>query len=134
MSETKHWIVKIVPSLAFAAGIIMSSIGGIMTLSSGSKLLLFDHGPYGQVTREQCEFDYRGYGPIPLSIEKVDVSDTKFINTLPRKRTEDEIIKCVNEKRREEKQRFQQDKKQNLVDGLSVLIVGLLLILFFRKK
>jgi hypothetical protein len=134
MSETKHWILKIVPSLAFAAGIIMASIGGVITLSSSAKLLLFDHGPYGNVTMEQCEFDYSDFGPIPVSIEKDSVSGTSLVNTQPKKRTEEEIIKCIEEKKNEEKQRFQQDKKQNLVDGLSVLIIGLLLILSFRKK
>ena len=126
MTHQKHWIIKIVPVLAFATGIIMVSIGGVMTLSSGAKLALFDHEPYNQITREQCEFDYHDFRPIPVeTLEK---------KSEPRKKTEEEIIKCIKERRIEEKQRFKGRQKQNLVDGLSVLIVGLILILGFRKK
>ena len=126
MSDKKHWIVKIVPALAFAAGIIMASIGGIMTLSSGAKLALFDAHPYNQISREQCEFDYSFHG--------IPVMDKKTVDTTPKKRTEEEITRCIERRKIEEKQRFQQEKKQNLIDGLSTLIVGLLLIIFFRKK
>ena len=46
MSQKKEWISKIVPNLAFAAGIIIASVGGMMTLSSTMKLALFDSEPY----------------------------------------------------------------------------------------
>ncbi len=131
MTNKKHWILKIVPALAFAAGIIMASIGGIMTLSSAAKLVLFDHGPYDQVTREQCEIDY-SYRPLPLPLD-INTPSRK-VDTLPKKRTEEEITKCINNRKEEGKQRFQQDKKQGLVDGFSALIVGLILVFAFRKR
>jgi hypothetical protein len=130
MSDKKHWILKIVPALAFAAGIIMASIGGIMVLSSGAKLALFDHGPYNQVTRQECKYNY-DYRPVPLIIEK---QETGIINDNLKERSEEEITKCVNERKAEEKNRFQQDKKQNLVDGFSALIIGLILVFAFRKR
>lgn len=125
MSDTKHWIIKIVPVLAFATGIIMSSIAGIMTLSSVSKLVLFDSDPYSYVTREDCRFDYN-----PKSM---DIAPSERIEK-PYERTEAEIEICFNEKKADEKNRFQQKQKQNLVDGISTLIVGMMLILAFRKR
>ncbi len=132
MSDKKHWIFKIVPTLAFAAGIIMASIGGIMILSSGMKLLLFDHNPYDQVTREDCEYDYQDLRAVPVMLHKT--REPREIETGPRKRTEEEIQKCMSERKAEVKLRFQEGKQQNLVDGLSALVVGLILILAFRKR
>ncbi len=123
MTEKKHWIIRIVPALAFAAGIIMSSIGGVMTLSSTAKLALFENGPYSYVSKEQCMYDYNDY----IQVEKT--TETK-----PRKRTDEDINICMLEKRAEEKQRFQDEEKQDIVDGLSTLFVGLMLVLFFRKR
>lgn len=136
MSEKKqkHWIIRIVPAIAFAAGIIMASIGGITTLQAGAKLALFDHSPYNGITKEQCQYDYNRH-PVELDILSMEtIVGTKPIVDKPYKRTDEEINKCLTERRAEEKDRFQQDKKQDLVDGLSPLIVGLILIFAFRKR
>lgn len=132
MTDKKHWILKIVPALAFAAGIIMASIGGMMTLSSTAKLALFEQGPYSYISKDQCEYDYNRQ-PIMIE-ERVSNIATKPTNPKQYKRTPLEVKECLNEKRTEEKQRFQQDKKQDIVDGISALIVGLILIFAFRRK
>jgi len=124
MTDTKHWILKIVPALAFAAGIIMMAIGGIMTISSSAKLALFDSEPYNYITREQCEFDY--------SSQKEFVENKENSNLT--KKTEEEIEVCLADKRLAEKKHYQDQKKQNIIDGISSLIVGLILVLSFRKR
>lgn len=130
--QQKHWIIRIVPAIAFAAGIIMASIGGIITLQAGAKLALFDHGPYNRITREQCQYDYNNYD---YDLNPLIYKDKeKMVNTQARKRTEAEIQKCLTEKNAAEKERFQEDKKQNLVDGISALIVGFILIFAFKKR
>lgn len=128
MSDKKHWLTTIVPVLAFATGIIMVSVGGMITLSSTAKLALFEQGPYAYIDSEQCRVDYN----IPETLSESDTSSEK-INE-PRVRTEQEIEQCVQNKKMEEISRFQNTEKQDIVDGLSALIVGFLLIVVFRKK
>lgn len=118
MSDKKHWIVKIVPALAFSAGIIMSSIGAIMLLSSSAKLALFEHEPYGYVSSDQCRFDY----------------NKPVVDGVTYERTEDEVKKCLEERKREELLRFQANEKRDIVDGGSILIVGSILLLAFRRR
>ena len=124
MTDTKHWILKIVPALAFAAGIIMMAIGGIMTISSSAKLVLFDSEPYNYITRDQCEFDYHSAKEFVENKENSEIT----------KKTESEIERCLAEKRLAEKKRYQDQRKQNIVDGVSSLIVGLVLVLSFRRR
>jgi len=123
MSDKKHWITKLVPALAFAAGIVIASVGGIMTVSSSMKLALFETGPYGMVTEEQCRYDYSRYDAIPVEPESG-----------PTMRTPEEVEKCMNERKIEEMQRFQNDQKSNMVEGVSALLVGGILLLAFRRR
>jgi len=135
MTDNKqHWIIKIVPALAFAAGIIMASIGGMITLASTVKLALFDHDSYSYVSREQCVYDYNDYIPVEALIDPSRIETKANFYKNSSKRTEVEIEKCLTDKRLEEKQRFQETKKQDIVDGLASLIIGLILILGFRKR
>lgn len=127
MSDKKHWLTKIVPVLAFSAGIIMASVGGIMTLSSTAKLALFENGPYIYIDQEQCRYNYHN------QIKHIDPETGTEIEKPPEK-TDSEIKTCLENRRMEEKSRFQNGEKQDIVDGLSALVVGFLLILFFRKK
>lgn len=133
-NNKQHWVIKIVPALAFAAGIIMASIGGMITLASTAKLILFEHDSYSYVSREQCLYNYNDYLPVEDVFNSSYVKSKTSLDKNPRKRTEGEIEKCLVDKRLEEKQRFQETKKQDIVDGLASLIIGLILILGFRKR
>ena len=115
MSQKKEWISKIVPNLAFAAGIIIASVGGMMTLSSTMKLALFDSEPYSIISQEECRYDYSR-------------SDEVY------ERTDIEINECVIERKAEELERFQNNQKRNIVDGVSALVVGGMLLLLFRRR
>jgi len=118
MKETKHWITKLVPVLAFAAGIIIASIGGIMTISSSLKLALFETDSYSYVTEESCRYDYTK----PTTEGQQEL------------RNAEEIELCIADREQEEKERFQKNQKENIVDGMSALIVGGILLLTFRKR
>lgn len=128
MSDKKHWLTTIVPVLAFATGIIMMSVGGIITLSSAAKLALFEQGSYSYIDSEQCRMDYSG----SETMYESNIPSEKTYT--PRVRTEQEIEQCVQNKKIEETSRFKNTEKQDMVDGLSALIVGFLLVTFFRKK
>ncbi len=119
MTDKKHWISKLVPALAFAAGIIIASVGGIMTISSSMKLALFESEPYSYVTKEQCRFDY---------------NKTASPDSLNYERTQKEIDECLLERKQEELERFQNNQKENIVDGVSALVVGGVLLLAFRRR
>ena len=116
MSETKHWITNLIPVLAFAAGIIISSIGGIISISAALKLAFFEMEPYTIVSKETCEFDYSKAADIPYE------------------RTPEEVDQCVAERKAEETERFHNNQKNNIIDGLSALIVGGVLLFVFRKR
>lgn len=121
MSDKKHWITKLVPVLAFAAGIIIASVGGIMTISSSLKLAFFDSHSYDLSANRQCQHD--------IIYDKYTISDEgKSLYTQEQKN------QCIEREAIEIKNRFQNDKKENIVDGVSALIVGGILLLAFRKR
>ena len=120
MSDKKHWITKLVPALAFAAGIIIASVGGIMTVSSSLKLALFDSEPYNIVTEEECRYDYN------KTTEGPDFANYE--------RTSEEVALCMDSRKTEELARFQNNQKGNIVDGVSALLVGGVLLLAFRRR
>lgn len=136
MSDKKHWLTRIVPVLAFTAGIIMSSVGGVMVLSSSVKLVLFEQGPHSYISKEQCRYDYVPIMPVDV-VSLKGFEGTEALGEFGDQKvalSDEQIEECLSEKRAEEKSRFQGREKQDIVDGVSALIVGFLLILFFRKK
>jgi hypothetical protein len=121
MNETKKdWVTRVVPSLAFTAGIIMAAIGGIMLISSSLKLTMFDAEPYTIITEEECKYDYTVVSAAP--------------DNGPKTRTPEEMQTCLLRRETEERERFQNSKKENIIDGISALLVGGILILAFRKR
>ncbi|MFT6361126.1 MAG: hypothetical protein ACJAV6_000669 [Candidatus Paceibacteria bacterium] len=120
MSDKKHWVTKLVPALAFAAGIIIASVGGIMTVSSSMKLALFDSEPYSIVTEDQCRYDYN--------------KTTEAPNFGTYERTPEEVALCLDSRKAEELARFQNNQKGNMVDGVASLLVGGILLLAFRRR
>ena len=125
----KHWVYIIVPVFAFTVGIVMASVGGIMSLNATAKMFLFESGPYGYISPNECRYD-NFIAPVPVAYDIKNIDGIKN----PKQRSEEEIKKCLTERKNEEKIRFLNKEKQSLVDGLSALIVGLILILVFKKK
>jgi len=119
MSEIKSdWVSRVVTSLAFTAGIIMAAVGGIMILSSSLKLAMFETEPYTIITQEECKYDYNVYDK----------------EGAPTVRTTEEVEACLVRREQEELERFQNTKNENIIDGLSALLVGAILVLAFRKR
>ncbi len=113
MSDFKN---KTAPNLLFFIGVIMMVIGGTMALSSSIKLAFFKDSPQHIITKESCRYEFK-----PLDEKEVE-------------RTEEEVERCFKEKKEVELFRFQNAKKQNVVEGLSSFFVGLILVLLFRRK
>lgn len=128
MTDTKHWITKLVPVFAFAAGIIIAAVGGIITTSSVMKLAFFETEPYNYYSSEECLYDYNQV--VPASAEVVGIDKA----TKPYKLSPEEVAACKAEKELEAKKRFQNTEKQDIVDGISSLLVGGILILSFKKR
>lgn len=123
MKDTKHWITKLVPAVVFIAGIAMVAVGGVMTVSSSLKLVLFETEPYDYYNSEVCTYDYNRMTPQEgLEVEK------------PYRLTPDEVEACKAEKEAEAKERFQNLEKQDIVDGISSLLIGGILLFIFRKR
>lgn len=118
MSEKKHWIIRLVPAVGFIAGVIMASVGGIMVISSSAKLALFDENPRSYISVDSCRYDY--------SKEKID--------NKPYMRTAEEQDLCMEEEKKRDTKRFRNGEKQDVIDGLSSLLVGFILLLSFRRR
>jgi phenylpyruvate tautomerase PptA (4-oxalocrotonate tautomerase family) len=134
MSDKKDWIVKLVPALAFIAGVIIASVGGIMTISSSLKMAIFDSGPYLYISEDQCKYDYSrdlAKGTTVGTTEEEGLTDMtdQYYRLDP-----EEVEVCINEKKQEEINRFNSSQKENIVDGISALIVGGVLLLSFRRR
>lgn len=115
----------IVASLAFSAGILIASIGGIIFLSSTAKLIFFPGPSYVVDYEEQCRFQVIGTPNYPK---------LKEVQTEPQKEiSKEELEKCVEKHKTQDEVSSRRRKLQSLVDALSSLIVGLLLIFSFRK-
>lgn len=135
MSDKKHWITKLVPALAFAAGIIIASVGGIMTTSSSLKLAMFDSGPYSYISEDQCMYKYQGSVPTLMPLDGFDSNGNGLdLDVNSSVNTEAEIKSCVEKRQKEERSRFQKNQQENIIDGVSALIVGGVLLLAFRRR
>ncbi len=126
MTEKKlGWLYDLINFGGAVTGIILTAIGGTMLLNAVLKLYVFkfDSYSYSYVTEDQCRFDYR-VKPFPV----------KEADTEPKERSEEEIKKCMEERKAEEKARYKRDKQENMVDGLAMLIVGIPFWIIFDRR
>ena len=113
----------IIASLVFTIGVIMSSIAGVIFLSSSAKLLFFQKPLYFTDYEEQCRFRL---GEHPLGMKTIDEREEKNISP-------EALEKCVTKLEKQDKERYREEKMRSLIDAFSFLIVGIILILSFRK-
>lgn len=114
------WLPDLIRFGGALTGIVLTAIGGVMMLNAVLKLYVFqfDSNEYAIVTTEECRHDYR--------MMKGDE---------PTIRTPEEIEVCKIERREENSQRFVRNKKENLVDGLAMLLIGIpFWLIFWRKR
>ncbi len=121
------WLPELIRFGGAITGIVLTAIGGVMLINATLKLYVFQFQTeaYQIVTDEECRYDHNRYA------DKVE--DVEF--TKPYKRTAEEIELCKKERLEENKIRFERRKKENMVDGLAMLLVGIpFWIIFWRRK
>ena len=126
MTEKKlGWLYDLINFGGAVTGIILTAIGGTMLLNASLKLYVFkfDGYSYNYITEDSCRFDYR-VQPFPV----------KEANSKPVERSEEEIKKCMEERKAEEEARYKRDKQESMVDGLAMLIVGIPFWIIFDRR
>lgn len=106
------WIKKIVPSFGLLIGIILTSIGATLALSSGLKLAFSEPVIYNYAC--QTNFDSKLERDVQLSSE--------------------EKQQCEEKALKEETARFVNEKTQKILDGIAFLVVGIFFWIWFTKK
>jgi hypothetical protein len=127
MTEKKlAWLPELIRFGGAITGIVLTAIGGVMLLNATMKLYVFNFQtePYQIVSSEECRYDHN------RRIEEVEAKEI----TRPYKRTAEEIEVCKKERFEENKIRFERSKKENMVDGLAMLLVGIPFWIIFWKK
>jgi len=113
-----EWIRRVAPVAGYCIGLVFVAIGAVMMLQSGMKLSFTE--PNSFYYENQCENDFR-YS-VALPEEK------------PAEMTPEEKEECLkNQKEREQKQ-FKNRNIQDLINGLSLLIVGGIFWGMFRER
>ena len=125
MSETKlSWLPELIRFGGAITGIVLTAIGGVMLINATMKLYVFDFQtePYQIVSTEECKYDHN------RSIKKDD-------ETKPYIRTAEEIETCKADRLEANTIRFERSKKESMVDGLAMLLVGIpFWLIFWRKR
>jgi len=109
-----EWIKKIVPSLGLLIGIILTSIGATMALSSGLKLAFSQ----------------------PVIYDYTYACQTKYEPTLQQNTAleEKDRVDCEVKTTAKETARFKTEKTQNILDGIAFLVVGIFFWVWFTRK
>lgn len=125
MTEKKlAWLPDLLRFGGAITGIVLTAVGGVMLLNATMKLYVFNFQtePYQVVSTEECKYDHN------RSIKTND-------ETKPYARTAEEIEICKAERLEENTIRFERSKKENMVDGLAMLLVGIpFWLIFWRKR
>lgn len=119
------WLPDLLRFGGAVTGIVLTAIGGVMLLNAIMKLYVFQFQtePYQIVSIEECKYDHNIQMPEKEGITK------------PYMRTTEEIEICKAERLEENKLRFERSKKENMVDGLAMLLVGIpFWVIFWRKR
>lgn len=123
MTEKKlAWLPDLLRFGGAVTGIILTAIGGVMLLNATMKLYIFKFQtePYQIVSTEECKYDYN---------IKTTGQEQPYV------RTEEEIAACKTDRLEQNKMQFERSKKENMVDGLAMLLVGIpFWVIFWRKR
>jgi hypothetical protein len=122
MTQKTHWLSILPKTIGLCAGIILTAVGSVMLLNAVLKLYViqFDTPRYTDDYRMSCE-----YAPVNHYTEKPKE---------PALRTEAELEKCMTEKKQNAKNQYQRNKKEDMVSGMSSLIVGIFFWIWFGRR
>ena len=114
----------------FLIGVALASIGGIIVLSTSLKLTLFPQPPELMDYEEMC-INRLTY---PVSVTPITPGEKIVKRKEKEEVDEKEVEECVEKMRKQDVLRYRERKLQTLIDGVSILIVGLILLAVFSKK
>ena len=127
MSEQKKsWVIRLAEAIGFLAGIILLSVGSIILIQSGMRLVFLDGENQNDrwSSYQDIEQDCL-YPSLSPSVEK----ETSAILS-----TGEQHEICIAEKKENNKKEFTSENIRRIVENIPLIIVGLVLFLAFRKK
>lgn len=121
MAEKSFWMQRFPKLIGTLVGIVLTAIGGVMTLNVVLKVYVFGFTTNSYFSAEdQCKFE-------DYSLVK-EGEKAKLLKG-------EERTACIAEKTKIENDRYLRDKKENLVDGAAMLLLGIpFWIIFARRK
>ena len=121
MEKKLNWLRDFPRFAGTLVGIALTAIGGVMTLNVVLKVYVFGFTSNSYFSaEEQCKFQ--------------DYAEVKE-GAKPARLQGEERTACIEEKTKVEETRFIKNKKENLIDGAAMLLVGIpFWIIFTRRK
>ncbi len=116
-----EWIKKVAPVAGYIIGLVLVAVGAVMTLQSGMKLAFAEPNTY--YYNDSCDYDLKFNRSI--SVDGVD----DIIEP-----TDEEREECLKDQEEREQKQFKNRNVQNLIDGISLVIVGGLFWGLFRER
>jgi len=156
-SKAEGIIKSLVNLVGVTAGIIIVSIGSIMFLESVFKIYIFgiDHGRYNSFAYRCDQFDIASVEARRLIGTNTNLTVDVAMLELPEKRlnskdekkqkqkrlTKEEVQflqtkykECKKEAKQEAKENFERGEKMDIAEGIAFMLVGFLLLYFYRRK
>jgi|GEM_PF-6195380 len=148
MNINQSFIGRLIPGFGLLIGIFATAIGSIIVLGGILKIAFLQepHLLQGRffVHDGTCQYEDDFFGEpflVPPVFETAELaSETTMIGSLPvesrtpRVLNKEERTKCLEEKHAQERQQFRYQQKQRIVEGIPVLLVGMIFWWMFRKK
>lgn len=140
MIQKKHWITSLPKVIGLCAGIILTAVGSVMVLNMVLKVYIlgFTEPRYEGNYETMCEYKNenekrRMLNTLAQKNPEIAVVDT----SLPMERSFAEKEACIAKEEAKAQKRYLREKKEDLVNGLSSLFVGIFFWTWFgyrRKK
>ncbi len=125
MTEKLPWLRELITFGGAITGIVLTAVGGVMLINATLKLYVFQFQSeeYQVVTIDECRYDHNRTKPVAAG----EISK-------PYERTPEEVEQCKADRQEENRLRFERNKKENMVDGLAMLLVGIPFWIIFERR
>jgi hypothetical protein len=146
MMNATEIIKKLINLVGVTSGIIITAIGSIMLISSFLKLYVFgiEKGAHFDPKWSCNIYDIEEkitndllYSAKNVHILEID-SENKNIKKVFSEKEKEELAKkhkkCILDENQKEKEKYFLSKKENMADGLALLIVGFTILLIYKMK
>lgn len=120
MDKKINWLRDFPRFAGTIIGIALTAIGGVMTLNVVLKVYVFGFTENSYFSaEEQCRFQ--------------DFAEVKE-GAKPARLSAEEKKDCIDQKKQIESNRFLRQKKENLIDGAAMLLVGIPFWIIFTRR